>query len=138
MIAAVLSYCPNTNKSSLTVKFTVMDKKEQFKRAFIKQCADDGLTLAQTVNSIHLMANLTKEAGLYDEVAKAGVGGGKALGGWTLGMLKNLLLAAPPLAGIAGGAMLGTMHNEPYDIKELRKLEEADELERAIKLLSKR
>ena len=100
--------------------------KEQFKRALVKTCADQGLTLQEATTRIHEFADMIKLSGGIGDIASK-----------VTTPLLWTLMGAPPLAGMAVGGLLGQAHNEPYDLKELRKLEEADELERAIQMLSK-
>jgi hypothetical protein len=101
-----------------------MTPKEAFKIGFLEKCAADGLTPEETLLRIQHAKFMIKSASVGDAV-------GNFVGNISSAALP-LILLGPPLAGVAGGAMLAKSPDDTYDKEEARKREIIAEYQRAV------
>jgi len=96
-----------------------MTPKEAFKLGFLQKCAADNLSEEEIIARVHQAKFMAKQA-LGEGLMTTGLG---------------LALAAPPLLGVAGGALLSDATSQNYDINEAKRREELAEYQRALKAM---
>lgn len=109
-----------------------MTPKEAFKIGFFEKCAKDGLSPEQILQRIQHARVMIKMAGPVADAAGAVAGGGAAAAANTFKSLLPYMLIAPPIAGLAGGALLAKAQDDTYDKDEMKKREEIAEYNRAV------
>jgi hypothetical protein len=101
-----------------------MTPKEAFKIGFLEKCAADNLSPTEIMARIQHSKFVIKSAGIAGPIGDTA----KAFMNWA----GPLALIGPPVAGLAGGAMLAGAQDDSYDPEEARKQEEIAEYRRAI------
>lgn len=112
-----------------------MTPRESFKAAFIARCVEEGATTPSAI-----MEKIEKVAGWLDRILGAGksiLGVGKDAVKTVGSVAVPVALAAPPIAGLIGGHVLGraTDYND-VDVKELQRQELIEEMRRQAEMLS--
>lgn len=115
-----------------------MTNEEAYKFGFLMRCAEEGLSQDQITERIK-QASLNKTAGIGSEIlggVKAFGGKGVDLAGRLFGSLLSLgkigLIAGPPVAGMAGGYVLGKARSDDFDPEEAKQQELIAEYQRAL------
>jgi hypothetical protein len=106
-----------------------MSPTEAFKYAFMRRCADEGLTPAETAARAATAARI-KQGSFFGSATHQIANLGK------LGL--GAALVAPPAIGAAGGYALSGLADDGFDPEEAKRDEELAELYRAIDMLSRR
>lgn len=104
-----------------------MTPKEAFKIGFLEKCAEDGLSPEETLLRIQHAKFMIKSGSIWS--------GAGTLGGNIFRASLPFILLGPPLAGLAGGALLAKAPDDAYDKEEARKREVIAEYQRAVQRL---
>lgn len=117
-----------------------MTNEEAFKIGFLMRCAEEGL-VPESVAARIKQASLHKDANVLTSwvtgAGTAGAGIAKRFVGSLLNLGKLGLIAAPPLAGVAGGYTLAKATQDDFDTDEARKRELIAEYQQALDQLTR-